>query len=89
MATVRSSGRRKRPLLLWSGLSGSPLPEDELPWLIRTGGEVQVATSAETTTPAQWIAQSNLAHRNAVSDCYLLKAESLMQWLNLNVLTAS
>ncbi len=94
-ATVRpqygdgaSSGRRKRPRLLWSGLSGSPLPErTNSPWFICTGGEVQVATSAETTTPAQWIAQSGAQERSQRL-CYLLKAESLMQWLNLNVLTA-
>ena len=94
-ATVRpqygdgaSPGGRKRPRLLWSGLSGSPLPErTNSPWFICTGGEVQVATSAETTTPAQWIAQSGAQERSQRL-CYLLKAESLMQWLNLNVLTA-
>ncbi len=76
------------PWLLWSGLSGSPLPErTNSPWFICTGGEVQVATSAETTTPAQWIAQSGAQERSQRL-CYLLKAESLMQWLNLNVLTA-
>lgn len=37
--------------------------------------------------PAQWIAQSGVQERSQRL-CYLLKAESLMQWLNLNVLTA-
>lgn len=88
MATVRRRAGVNVPWLLWSGLSGSPLPErTNSPWFICTGGEVQVATSAETTTPAQWIAQSGAQERSQRL-CYLLKAESLMQWLNLNVLTA-
>ena len=88
MATVRRRAGVNVPWLLWSGLSGSPLPERaNSPWFICTGGEVQVATSAETTTPAQWIAQSGAQERSQRL-CYLLKAESLMQWLNLNVLTA-
>ncbi|MEN1443621.1 hypothetical protein AAIH10_33175, partial [Pseudomonas aeruginosa] len=37
--------------------------------------------------PAQWIAQSGVQERSQRL-CYLLKAVSLMQWLNLNVLTA-
>ena len=35
--------------------------------------------------PAQWIAQSGAQERSQRL-CYLLKAESLMQWLDLNVL---
>ena len=42
---------------------------------ICTGGEVQVATSAETTMPAQWIAQSGAQERSQRL-CYLLKAEA-------------
>lgn len=88
MATVRRRAGVNVPWLLWSGLSGSPLPERaSSPWFICTGGEVQVATSTETTMPAQWIAQSGVQERSQRL-CYLLKAESLMQWLNLNVLTA-
>ncbi|HFG4148942.1 TPA: OmpA family protein [Escherichia coli] len=87
MATVRRRAGVNVPWLLWSGLSGSPLPERaNSPWFICTGGEVQVATSAETTMPAQWIAQSGAQERSQRL-CYLLKAESLMQWLDLNVLT--
>lgn len=37
------------------------------------------------TMPAQWIAQSGAQERSQRL-CYLLKAESLMQWLDLNVL---
>ena len=86
MATVRRRAGVNVPWLLWSGLSGSPLPERaNSPWFICTGGEVQVATSAETTMPAQWIAQSGAQERSQRL-CYLLKAESLMQWLDLNVL---
>ncbi|CAH5087593.1 putative lipoprotein YiaD, partial [Escherichia coli] len=86
MATVRRRAGVNVPWLLWSGLSGSPLPERaNSPWFICTGGEVQVATSAETTIPAQWIAQSGAQERSQRL-CYLLKAESLMQWLDLNVL---
>ena len=86
MATVRRRAGVNVPWLLWSGLSGSPLPERaNSPWFICTGGEVQVATSAETTMPAQWIAQSGVQERSQRL-CYLLKAESLMQWLDLNVL---
>lgn len=86
MATVRRRAGVNVPWLLWSGLSGSPLPErTNSPWFICTGGEVQVATSAETTTPAQWIAQSGAQERSQRL-CYLLKAGSLMQWLDLNVL---
>lgn len=86
MATVRRRSGVNVPWLLWSGLSGSPLPERaNSPWFICTGGEVQVATSAETTMPAQWIAQSGAQERSQRL-CYLLKAESLMQWLDLNVL---
>ncbi|HFI3723326.1 TPA: OmpA family protein [Escherichia coli] len=86
MATVRRRASVNVPWLLWSGLSGSPLPERaNSPWFICTGGEVQVATSAETTIPAQWIAQSGAQERSQRL-CYLLKAESLMQWLDLNVL---
>lgn len=86
MATVRRRAGVNVPRLLWSGLSGSPLPERaNSPWFICTGGEVQVATSAETTMPAQWIAQSGAQERSQRL-CYLLKAESLMQWLDLNVL---
>ena len=86
MATVRRRAGVNVPWLLWSGLSGSPLPKRaSSPWFICTGGEVQVATSAETTMPAQWIAQSGVQERSQRL-CYLLKAESLMQWLDLNVL---
>lgn len=86
MATVRRRAGVNVPWLLWSGLSGSPLPERaNSPWFICTGGEVQVATSAETTIPAQWIAQSGAQERSQRL-CYLLKAESLMQRLDLNVL---
>ncbi|HDJ8531252.1 TPA: OmpA family protein [Escherichia coli] len=86
MAIVRRRAGVNVPWLLWSGLSGSPLPERaNSPWFICTGGEVQVATSAETTMPAQWIAQSGAQERSQRL-CYLLKAESLMQWLDLNVL---
>lgn len=86
MATVRRRAGVNVPWLLWSGLSGSPLPERaNSPWFICTGGEVQVATSAETTIPAQWIAQSGAQERSQRL-CYLLKAESLMQWLDLNVM---
>lgn len=86
MATVRRRAGVNVPWLLWSGLSGSPLPERaNSPWFICTSGEVQVATSAETTMPAQWIAQSGAQERSQRL-CYLLKAESLMQWLDLNVL---
>lgn len=86
MATVRRRAGVNVPWLLWSGLSGLPLPERaNSPWFICTGGEVQVATSAETTMPAQWIAQSGAQERSQRL-CYLLKAESLMQWLDLNVL---
>ncbi|MEL8516747.1 OmpA family protein [Escherichia coli] len=86
MATVRRRAGVNVPWLRWSGLSGSPLPERaNSPWFICTGGEVQVATSAETTMPAQWIAQSGAQERSQRL-CYLLKAESLMQWLDLNVL---
>ncbi|EYB55945.1 membrane protein [Escherichia coli] len=86
MATVRRRAGVNVPWLLWSGLSGSQLPERaNSPWFICTGGEVQVATSAETTMPAQWIAQSGAQERSQRL-CYLLKAESLMQWLDLNVL---
>ncbi|MFP2000461.1 OmpA family protein [Escherichia coli] len=86
MATVRRRAGVNVPWLLWSGLSGSPLPERaNSPWFICTGGEVQVATSAGTTMPAQWIAQSGAQERSQRL-CYLLKAESLMQWLDLNVL---
>ena len=80
MATVRRRAGVNVPWLLWSGLSGSPLPERaNSPWFICTGGEVQVATSAETTMPAQWIAQSGAQERSQRL-CYL------MQWLDLNVL---
>lgn len=48
-------------------------------------GEVQVATSTENAMPAQWIAQSGVQERSQRLS-YLLKAESLMQWLDLNVL---
>ncbi|WP_410751709.1 OmpA family protein [Citrobacter sp. U14242] len=86
MATVRRRAGVNVPWLLWSGLSGSPLPESaNSPWFICTGDEVQVATSTETTTPAQWIAQSGVQERSQRL-WYLLKAESLMQWLDLNVL---
>lgn len=86
MAIVRRRAGVNVPWLLWSGLSGSPLLERaNSPWFICTGGEVQVATSAETTMPAQWIAQSGAQERSQRL-CYLLKAESLMQWLDLNVL---
>lgn len=86
MATVRRRAGVNVPWLLWSGLSGSPLPKRaSSPWFICTGGEVQVATSAETTMPAQWIAQSGVQERSQRL-CYLLKAESLMQWLDLNML---
>ena len=88
MATVRRRAGVNVPWLLWSGLSGSPLPERaNSPWFICTGDEVQVATSTENAMPAQWIAQSGVQERSQRL-CYLLKAESLMQWLNLNVLTA-
>lgn len=86
MATVRRRAGVNVPWLLWSGLSGSPLPERaNSPWFICTGGEVQVATSTENAMPAQWIAQSGAQERSQRL-CYLLKAESLMQWLDLNVL---
>lgn len=79
MAIVRRRAGVNVPWLLWSGLSGSPLPERaNSPWFICTGGEVQVATSAETTMPAQWIAQSGAQERSQRLS-YLLKAESLMQ----------
>ncbi|EEW2483216.1 TPA: OmpA family protein [Escherichia coli] len=88
MATVRRRAGVNVPWLLWSGLSGSPLPERaNSPWFICTGDEVQVATSTENAMPAQWIAQSGVQERSQRL-CYLLKAESLMQWLDLNVLTA-
>ncbi|WP_248414284.1 OmpA family protein [Escherichia coli] len=88
MATVRRRAGVNVPWLLWSGLSGSPLPEKaHSPWLICTGGEIQVATSAETASPAQWLTQPSTQERSQQL-CYLLKAESLMQWLNLNVLAA-
>lgn len=86
MATVRRRAGVNVPWLLWSGLSGSPLPERaSSPWFICTGGEVQVATSTENAMPAQWIAQSGVQERSQRLS-YLLKAESLMQWLDLNVL---
>ncbi|EJG6367837.1 OmpA family protein [Escherichia coli] len=88
MATVRRRAGVNVPWLLWSGLSGSPLPERAYsPWLICTGGEIQVATSAETASPAQWLTQTSTQELSQPL-CYLLKAESLMQWLNLNVLAA-
>ena len=88
MATVRRRAGVNLPWLLWSGLSGSPLPEKaHSPWLICTGGEIQVATSAETASPAQWLTQTSTQERSQPL-CYLLKAESLMQWLNLYVLAA-
>ena len=86
MAIVRRRAGVNVPWLLWSGLSGSPLPERaNSPWFICTGGEVQVATSTENAMPAQWIAQSGVQERSQRLS-YLLKAESLMQWLDLNVL---
>ncbi len=86
VATVRRRAGVNVPWLLWSGLSGSPLPERaSSPWFICTGGEVQVATSTENAMPAQWIAQSGVQERSQRLS-YLLKAESLMQWLDLNVL---
>ena len=86
MATARRRAGVNVPWLLWSGLSGSPLPERaSSPWFICTGGEVQVATSTENAMPAQWIAQSGVQERSQRLS-YLLKAESLMQWLDLNVL---
>lgn len=88
MATVRRRAGVNVPWLLWSGLSGSPLPERaNSPWFICTGGEIHVATSAETASPAQWLTQTSTQERSQQL-CYLLKAESLMQWLNLNMLAA-
>lgn len=77
----------RQPVVLVCGdmsahlFTDSPVP----PWFICTGGEVQVATSTENAMPAQWIAQSGVQERSQRLS-YLLKAESLMQWLDLNVL---
>ena len=54
MATVRRRAGVNVPWLLWSGLSGSPLPERaSSPWFICTGGEVQVATCTIRRTGTQ------------------------------------
>ena len=76
MATVRRRAGVNVPWLLWSGLSGSPLPERaSSPWFICTGGEVQVATSTENAMPAQWIAQSGVQELSQRLS-YLLKASN-------------